>query len=336
MVALIALLAGPAAAEVQAQKVILHLKNGDRVSGNFISESTNAVSISSPAFGTIHVPQAEISRKEGFPVPPPPPVTNAPPVVATTATNPPANIKPVPAAKPKVPAGPINPANPEATPIAATPSLWKHDIRFGLNLRYSSRDSQEFSVVSKSTYGKPPFRNIVDLSYRHGRLDGALVANSLAGANKVEYQLSKRTYIFGLVGGGYDEVRRIDLQYEFGPGFGMELLRKTNFVWKSEVGFNFQKQYRDDDTRNDVYSVRIAEIFAWRIWDKLTADAKIEFFPSVDNFGEYRLRLESTLRYPVSKILSLNLDVIDLYDTQPARNIPRNDLQIRSSIGVTF
>jgi hypothetical protein len=82
--------------------------------------------------------------------------------------------------------------------------------------------------------------------------------------------------------------------------------------------------------------VRIAEIFAWRIWEKLTADAKVEFFPNLEDIGRYRLRLEGTLRYPVSKMLSLNLDLIDLYDTNPAQNIPNNDLQIRSSLGVTF
>jgi hypothetical protein len=46
--------------------------------------------------------------------------------------------------------------------------------------------------------------------------------------------------------------------------------------------------------------------------------------------------MESTLRYPVSNHLSLNLNVVDLYDTQPAAGVDRNDLQIRSTIGVNF
>jgi hypothetical protein len=116
----------------------------------------------------------------------------------------------------------------------------------------------------------------------------------------------------------------------------VELLKLTNFVWKGEMGFNFQQQNRADDTRQNSYSVRIAEIFAWRVWDKLTADLKAEFFPNLDEFGEYRLRIESTLRYPVSNRLSLNLDIIDLYDTRPPADVSNNDLQIRSTIGVTF
>jgi hypothetical protein len=48
------------------------------------------------------------------------------------------------------------------------------------------------------------------------------------------------------------------------------------------------------------------------------------------------LRLEGTLRYPISDRLSLNLVVTDLYDTQPAQSVSQNDLQIRSTIGVKF
>jgi hypothetical protein len=33
---------------------------------------------------------------------------------------------------------------------------------------------------------------------------------------------------------------------------------------------------------------------------------------------------------------SFNLTVLNLYDTETASGIPRNDLQIRSSIGVKF
>jgi putative salt-induced outer membrane protein YdiY len=348
-----ALLLAPA----RADKIILELKDGSRVNGRFLSETNGFVTFTNALFGLVKVPLAEISKQERLPDPPPPAApapaaaasTNQPaPAIAAAApsTNSPA-AKPapsagtnstaaVPAPKKKEPAEPMRPANPEATPIASTPRYWKHDLRFGLNLRYSSRDSQDFSATAKSTYGKAPFRHIFDLNFRYGELDGNVSANSLTGSEKTEYQLSPKTYLFNVVGAGYDEIRRIDLQYEAGPGFGMELLKLTNFVWKTEAGFNFQRQYRDDDTRNSLYSVRVAEIFAWRIWEKLTADAKIEFFPNLEDLGEYRFRLESTLRYPVSKLLSLNLDVIDLYDTDPARNIPKNDLQIRSSLGITF
>jgi putative salt-induced outer membrane protein YdiY len=328
IVSLALLLSAPAV----GQGVILHLKNGDRISGRIVSESTNSVRLTNNFLGSFEVPLGEISRREV--VAPPAPLTNAP-VVVTASTNvvaPSTNV--VAAPKPAKP--PMSPANPEATPIASTPSNWKHDLRFGVNLRYATTDSHEFLSILKSTYGKQPFRHIFDVNFKYGRVEGALSANSLAASEKTEYQITPKSYVFNLIGGGYDEIRKIDYQFEVGPGFGLELLKLTNFVWKSEIGFNYQQQNRADDTRQNTYSVRIAEIFAWRVWDKLTADFKVEFFPNLDEFGEYRLRIESTLRYPISNRLSINLDVIDLYDTRPPQNVSRNDLQIRSTIGVTF
>ena len=327
---------------LQAQQVILRLKSGDRLSGRIISESTNQLVLTNPTYGELTIPLGEIEGREAIPEPepettPPPaqPLTNGSPATATSGVvelGPPA-----PAPKPKNP--PIEPANPEAAPIASTPNYWKHDVQFGLNLRYSTKDQQEYLFIARSTYAKPPFRHILDYNFTYGKTEGNLSANKMSGSEKTEYELSKRSYLFNVVGGGYDEIRKIDLQYEVSPGFGMELLRMTNYanlVWKTESGFTFQQQHRADDTRQTTYSLRIAEIFAWRVWEKLTADAKFEYFGNLDDFGEYRLRLESNLRYPVTDRLSLNVVLVDLYDSQPPKGVQPNDLQIRSTIGVKF
>jgi putative salt-induced outer membrane protein YdiY len=315
-------------------QVVLHLKNGDRLTGKIVSETTNSVTLTTPFFGTVPVPLGEITKREILAEPAASTNNLAPAGTAVTnnaASGPTPTLQPAPGQK-----GPIAPANPEAAPMAATPNFWKNDIRFGLNTRYAAKNSQEILLVGKTTYTRPPWRHLFDASLKYGTIEGVVSANSVIGAEKTEYQLSPRTYLFNLLGAGYDEIRHIDAQADIGPGVGVELLNLTNFVWKSEVGFNFQQQYRSDDTEQTSYSLRLAEIFAWRIWDKLTADAKVEFFPNLAEFGEYRLRFESTLRYPVSNRLSLNLEFIDIYDTQPAKDVTPNDLQIRSTIGVNF
>ena len=55
-----------------------------------------------------------------------------------------------------------------------------------------------------------------------------------------------------------------------------------------------------------------------------------------ENLGEYRARLESTLSLALWRSLSLNLPLLDLYDTAPAQGVNRNELQIRSTLGITF
>lgn len=363
-----------------AEGFILHLKNGDRLSGEITAETTNQVTLTNLFLGTMHVPANEILKREPLPkvaAPATAPsgiITNAPALMVTpssTNTAPQVNIgastnaptaggtntvaststnknEVASAAKTKEEEKkkkkeeekkkPVAPANLEAQAIAATPKYWQHQVQFGLNMRFATKDQQELLVLEKSTYAKPPFRHIFDLNFTYGKTEGVRSANKLALSEKTEFQLSKKAYIFGLAGGGYDEIRKVDAQFEIDPGFGFEIYNSTNhaFVWKTEGGFNFQKEYRSDDTHLTTYSLRLAEIFAMRVYDKLTTDLKLEFFPNMEDFGEYRVRLENNWRYPLTDRLSLDLVIIDLYDTLAPPDVENNDLQIRSTLGIKF
>lgn len=307
-------------AGTRADEVVLHLKNGDRLSGSLISEGTNDVTITSGALGKLTIPRSEIERRD-IKAATPVAVPSSLPVVNLTTT-------PATAAAPPVVKKPA--------PPPAGPKAWNTDIQVGLNLRYGAKDQQDYYGTLKTTYAHDRFRGAIDYSFTRGRTEGILSANRMGGSIKPEYEITKRTYTYSLFGAGYDEVRKIDFQYDLGPGMGMQVLTLTNLSLKVELGFNYQEQYRSDQTDDKTYSARIAEIVSWKLWNKLIVDAKCELFPNLESPSDYRIRLESTVRYPFLKNMSLNLVVIDLYDTLPPRGVSNNDLQIRSTVGLKF
>jgi hypothetical protein len=160
----------------------------------------------------------------------------------------------------------------------------------------------------------------------------------MAGSDKTDFDIGKhKIFVYNLAGVGYDEVRKIDLQYEEGPGIGYHLFTLTNLVMNLESGVNYQAQYRSDGNPDvKKFYFRLAEDLTWKLNKRLTFIEKVEFFPQVEDLQQYRLRFESTLSYGFWQNLSLNLSVLDLYDTKPASGVPPNDLQIRSSLGITF
>ena len=295
----------------QAAEIIVHLKNGDRVSGEFVSETATELTLRSKLLGNLAIPIGEILKREH-------PITA--PIISTNVV----------AALPK----PVIKTN--APPPPPKPKRWNSEIQLGLNLRYSTRDHLEALVVAKSAYSNGRFREILDYNFAYGETEDVLSANRMGGSSKTEWDLSPRVYTFGLAGAGYDEVRRIDRQFEINPGVGYQWIKTTNFVFKSEVGLGYQDQFYADGREVSAYSGRLAGIFSWKVFNKLFADGRAEYFPNVQAVDEYRLRLETTIRYPLLKNLSLNLIVIDLYDTQAPANVENNDLQIRSAIGVKF
>ena len=145
-----------------------------------------------------------------------------------------------------------------------------------------------------------------------------------------------------LLGAGYDEIRQIDSRYEFGPGMGEHLLKLTNFVLNAEVGFNYQVQNFTRTTnqmqklRDDQFHYRFGQDLKWLIGSQFTFDEKAEYLPVWNHLAEYRMRVEANLRYWLKANLSLNLTVINVFDTVTAKGVEQNDLQVRSSIGVKF
>lgn len=325
---LVLICAAALALGAQAADVIIHLRNGDRLTGNISGETPTEVTLQTATLGKIVVPVGQILKREEV-VATAAGSTNTV-AVATTTTN-------APSAAPKPAATPT--PTPTPAPVATKPKppkLWNTELQFGLNLRYTTRDQQEALVIAKSTYAKGHFREILDYNFTWGKTEETQTANRMAGSAKSEYDLTPKWYLFGLGGAGYDQIRLIERQWEINPGIGYQWVKKPDFVFKTEVGMSYQDQHFENGNEVNTFAGRLAGIFTWRIYDKLTADGRLEYFPNIKDINEYRLRGESTLRYPLLQNLSINLNVIDLYDTEAPPGVEPNDLQVRSALGIKF
>jgi len=360
--------------QVRAETIILHLKNGDRLAGTIVREDTNQVFITTTWIKELPVPLDQIvSREKG---PPELAGTNAPPVLPSvttapgtnapaptntlqtaTSTNVPLAIStnaPVAVVSNTVPvAGSSNAVvvssnvvakvTPSAPVKPVPPSRWKGEIRVGADFIFNANNQQNYYGRFKLTYERPYtsnpkkfFRNILDYSAAYGRTEGVTSANQMNGSDKMDFDIYNRWYVYNLGAVGYDQVRKIDLLYEIGPGIGYHLLTLTNFVMDVEAGVNYQAQYRSDNTSNEKFYYRLAEIVTWKLNKRFTFTEKAEYSPQVEEVAQYRARLEANLSYGIWGTVSLNVGLVDLYDTQPAKNVSKNDLQVRSWLGFTF
>lgn len=294
-----------------AQSVHFKLRNGDRVSGEVISEAADGLTLKTSWGGTIGIPAREIVS--GYMASSPPQTNGVPPAVLT----------------------------PVATPSALAPARarshkWIGEIQAGVDLLFSERHRQLYSGRAKITHTYSRLRNLFDYQLAYGETDDEMTDNRMLASLKTDQELTRRVYVYNLGGAGYDAVRKIDFQWETGPGLGYRWLKLTNIAFNTEAGFNYQAQYLEDNLRKELFYLRFAEDATWRITPKLSIDEKFEYFPSTENFGNYRIRFESNLRYAIVNNLSFIVTVLDTYETQTARGVPQNDLQIRSSIGVKF
>ncbi len=197
--------------------------------------------VTKPVMSATPKPVATQPNKELAVAPPPKAAVPVVPKVVTPASE----KKPVAAApaktKPAVKVAAKSPAKPTAKKSApakapAKPKLkgkWTHDIRLGLDLRYNSVDAQTFHTRVRSSYTRGKLRNLKDISFAYGESGDVISANKLNGSMKTDVTFDPGWYLYHVGSAGYDEVRRISLQYAIGPGVGYHLLKGKKFLFKN-------------------------------------------------------------------------------------------------------
>ena len=319
-----------------AQSVILYLRNGDRLSGSIINETDDQIVISTSWNRELAIPFSEITSREE--------------IVETAPSLP----------------SPIQTPSPAPTPVATTDELlildaerkeagfkfapneaWHGKIDLGIDLIFGERSRELFYGKAKIVYAPAElpdqvlsiasrFRNTFEYQVSYGKTEGILSDNRMDGLIKPEFDIGRRVFVYTLLGVGYDEVRLVDYQYEVGPGLGYRLIKTKDLQLNTEVGFDYQFQALSGNQEDERFSIRLAEDSKWTLNDRFVLDEKVEFFPGVESSLEFRLRFEANLRYKLWKFVWLTLSVMDLYDTKVAEGVNRNELQLRSLLGVDF
>lgn len=305
-------------ATAMAEDVVVRLRNGDRITGRLIAQETNAVIIATSWADSLSLPIstisgfATVSGEQRYSAPQTSP---APATIAVT--------------KPK--------------PATAPPKSIRGSIQLGSDVQYGARDRElifaRFKVSYEQPYKQDPkkfFRTFGDYSADYGETEKVKSANRMTGSVKTDFDLGSKSYCYNVGSGGYDEIRKIDAHYEIGPGLGYHLIKTPAFEINVEGGANYQVQLRSAGGNLDSLFIRAAEDATWKIAPRLSFTEKFEFFVNGEDTSQFRFRLDSNFSYKLIENLSLNLTLIDLYDTDPAPTVDQNEFQIRSSIGITF
>lgn len=309
---------GLLAAKSEAQDIYVHLRSGDRITARLLSQETNHIVIGTSWAESLSVPISTISGFETI-------------EGENLYTGP----QPAPPAKPSVASA--------KSPSPTVPKSIRANLQLGSDIQSGARDRQLLYARLKASYEQPYkrdpkkfFRTFADYSADYGETENVKSANRMTGSLKTDFDINNRSYFYNVGSGGYDEIRKIDAHYEVGPGLGYHLIKAPTIELDIEGGANYQAQLRSAGGNLDSIFLRVAEDSTWKLAPKLSFSEKFEFFVNAEDFSQYRFRFDSNLSYKLIENLSLNLTLIDLYDTDPAPAVDRNELQIRSSIGITF
>jgi hypothetical protein len=342
------LLLGPTAF---AAPVLITLRNGDRITGEIKSENAERVVLKSAVAGTIRIPKAEISRRE----PLLPPTTSSPTAAPVASPAPPAPAtKPAPAGVAAAPAPgserALTATNAPAPTLGSTVGSWLPEwlapyttnwhgsVQLGMDLGFGTADQQTFYGNAYANHAYDRVRNNAEYHVAYGTLNGRESANRMNGRIKTDYDLGtkRRTYAYQTGGVGYDEIRRVDMEFDEGVGLGYKILQRPQFNLNGELGGQYQNINFLTAQDRSYLSFRVAESLTWQVSPKLQVAQRLTFLPNVEELSDYRVRLELSASYPLFKRVTLSFNAIELFDSAPPAGVDKNDLTVQSTIGLNF
>lgn len=218
---------------------------------------------------------------------------------------------------------------------------WHGSIQIGLDLGYGTADRQTYYANGTASHSYGRIRNFADLHAAYGFLNEVQSAERIDGSWKLDVDLGqkRRIYVYNQAGGGYDRIRKLDRQYQEGVGLGYKILQKPKLVLSGEAGAQYQfLDYSPGSLTTDrsIMSIRLGESFTWNIAGKLNVTQRAAFMPNVEDFNDFRTRFELGLSYPLFKRMTINLNLLDDYDSSPPPGVDKNELQLQSTLGYTF
>lgn len=321
-----------------ATPVVAILRNGDRITGELVAQETNQVIIATGWAGTLTLPLSALGGLQTTTGDKliPAAVADKSPVSAETSAENVATTKPPeakPAAKPAA----------QAALTKAPPKRLISNVQLGSNFAFGAKDQNLVYARLKMTYAQPYeqnpkkfFRALMDVAGDYGENENVRSANRVTGSLKTDFDVGERSYFYNVISSGYDEARKIDFQYAVGPGYGFHAIKQPKFELNLESGVDYQEQQRSAGNDTSSAYLRLSDDFIWKIGSRLTISKKFEYFLNGEDIQQFRLRLDAGIGYRLVDGLSLNLNVLDLYDTDPAPGVNQNELQIRTTIGLTF
>ena len=353
-------------AAIASSPAVVYLRDGGQMSGVIVSEDSEHLLLDTPDERRWRIPRVLVDRVQrlmqpaspkspAIPAKPPAKAVSKPrpepaPKKAATVAPEKAPTKKQPEPKKPAPKTAAKPKTPVKKTAAKPPAKkkpakgkWTHDVRLGMDLRYTAVTQQTVHSRLKSTYASKQFRNQLDWNFAYGKTADRVSADRMSGLVKTDWTYDSNWYLYHTGSAGYDIVRRIALQYEVGPGVGYHLLRSRKLLFDDskfsldvESGGEYEDKLSTTGRRTERYFWRLAQLIRWNINRDLTFTEEFEYFPRIAGLVNHRYRAEANFAYRLIKNLSLNLTVLAEADPQQLNDFVPDDVQIRSSLGWRF
>ncbi len=221
------------------------------------------------------------------------------------------------------------------------PSLlrgWNGSITLGLSGSEGNTESLNFRVDVAGERLTEEIETRLSLSYRYGQDDGDENENRFEARARNDWRFEDSRWRFFVEAAYFHDefqVWRNAASVFAGPGYEIIRNDRTQLVGRVGVG----GRYEDDGPAEGFKPEGLVGLdFSHQITERQRVTARATYFPSFDDFGEFRLENQAAWEILVDPEVNLLLKVgiEHRYDSQPGDDFEENDIDYFITLGWTF
>ena len=219
---------------------------------------------------------------------------------------------------------------------AAKP-LWTGNIEAGLQIREGNTETLDL-------YGNFEALRKVDVrelslkaSYDYAERDDDTERNRAFAESTYRRYRSAKSYIFGTLNVEHDEIEELDfrLNAAVGPGYKWIDTEKTKLI--GEAGVGVTAEWYDGEDQHTEAIVLLHGLWTQKVFDKSIFSQELTAYPSISDFGSFRLVSTTALATPLSESLDLRVSLVNEYDNDPeVSGVEKNDMTFRTTVVYRF
>jgi len=276
----------------------VYLKSGDKITGEIVEQKQDSISVKTEAMGSVSIKRDHIDR-----------------IVKEKEEPPELTEKPKKAA-------------------------WQGEVSLGYDRTTgNTRDNQISGSFLMSRNNKHVDEWTLGGNLYYSSTNRKMDAQKWYGMGRYAFSLGESKKWYSFFRGEADHDRFADIDYRLVPaaGVGYWLYDLPGIKLMAEVGAGLD---------HTVYKSKIKDRDEWVLTPRLFLEKKLfnnskitqnlYYYPTIEDYNDYRLRSDTSLDIALNKKLSLRLSLIDDYNSVPSEDTKKNDLRLISSLVCSF
>jgi len=216
---------------------------------------------------------------------------------------------------------------------------WKREVETGYNLVTGNTERSNFIVAGLINRKTDRHEITLKGNFNYTSSDEKMDGQTWYTMARYAYSFGKarKWFNFYKFEADHDKFANIDYRLIPSTGIGYWFFNQDPFKAEADIGVGYEYTEYNDDTDNSETVTVIPHAYAeWNIYKDMRLSEDITVYPTLDDFGEYRLISTTIFTNPITDKLAFRVSYINKYNSDPADDAEKHDMELNSSLAYKF